>query len=179
MLRPIGISVMTLVMLLGCQSTADTPATEMSSAMRLSVFKDGRALSLKLAEEEAETYSGSYISDVSCNCRIFLFANVTDETAHATLGRYTQSPHFSAELTKYTLQELRDAKQQAAALIGQEYKSLQSVTHLEVSENLNVVLLHITSEAPQVSKALTELRPKLHPAIAMVYDEDIGVIEVY
>ena len=86
-----------LIAFASCQTTKAPTSDEL-----LQNFKDGLALSMTLIKEETETYAGSYFSDYSCRCRVFLFRAESLET----LNRHTDNPIFSAKQVEYSLKEL-------------------------------------------------------------------------
>lgn len=159
-----------LIIFAGCQTTQ-----KMSAEERLALFKEGLQLSSKIYEQEPDTYAGSYLSDLSCNCRVFLFT----EAAEETLSRYSDNPNFSAQKAKYSRQDLMEAGDNTREIIRKRSSHLRSNYHIEVDEKLNLVLLHVLSYESNVSRELVDLKPKFHPSVAVVYDEDIGIVEVY
>lgn len=162
-----------MLILSGCR-TAEFPE-EISRDQRYQNSKEGRVLHAKISMERPDTYAGSYLTDwMRCNCRVFLFT----EAAEQTLTQYTDNPSFSAKQVKYSLQELNTARDLTVQLVKNSIY-LPSSVHVSVDESLNLVSLFIHDDNPNVSKELVALRSKLHPSVAILYPEDVGVVEVY
>lgn len=160
-------SFLTLITLSSCQTS-----NSLSSDELLQKFEDGRALSLKLAKEESDTYAGSYLGDYSCRCRVFLFTS----NGRETLNRYTGDPTFSAKQAEYSLKELVLAKEQTKQQVAMS-ALLRSSVHIQLDESLNSVSLLVGADNSDVSRKLMELRPSLHPSVMILYPEDVGMVE--
>lgn len=164
---------LTLLILNACQTTQVTKA--FNSEERQGNFKDGLALGQQLFEDEPGTYAGSYISDLSCSCRIFLFTEAADET----LGRYTDNPVFSAGTAEYSLEDLTRTRDLTKKLIETETTHLPTNSSVQVDEKLNFVSLLVNDENKIALQELTKIQPRLHPSVAILYPEDVGMVEVY
>ena len=131
---------------------------------------EARELYVKLTEEKPEIFAGSYLSDLSCNCRVFLFT----EAPEKTLLQYTKNPSFSAKQVKYSLEELQSVFDQTKLLISNNSELLRNSTHVSLDEKLNTVLI-IHEPKAEVLRELTKLKPDLHPMVGIIDAEYLTV----
>jgi len=161
-------------MLSACQTaqeiTPGQPAQEITSEQRIKNSKEARTLNRQLIKEEPNIYAGSYLSKLSCSCRVFLFT----ETPEETLSQYTLNPSFSAKHARFSRQELGKAYDLTVQLVNNS-ELLRKNTHIEIDEKLNSVLL-ISNTKPGVGESLAVLRPKLHQSVSILREEDVGML---
>lgn len=142
----------------------------MSRAERMENSLEARELYGMLTEEKPEIFAGSYLSDLSCNCRVFLFTEAPDKT----LLQYTENPSFSAKQVKYSLIELRSVYDQTKLLISNNSELLRNSTHVSLDEKLNSVLI-IHEPKAEVLRELAKLKQSLHPMVSIIDAEYLTV----
>lgn len=125
-------------------------------------FNESFSLYPILHEKEPNTYAGSYVTDSSCYCKVFLFTDTPQER----LSQYTDNPDFAAKIADNSLIKLREVlaqtKEQAEAL-GKPHWRRWGVG---IDMKCNCIILDVW-DVEEAKRKFDEAGIKLHPLVKL------------